>query len=113
MRAILNWICLACFFVSILFAAAYFCVKSGLDLPSIQQHLAFIRIWGVAIQVAVVLFLGVFWRSLVQWARTRKLVQEHEYTQVLALRTKVMTFLIAYLLLIPIGMGTVVGWFVR
>ena len=62
--------------------------------------------WGIAIQGALIVLIGLGWTQVVNWGRRRGIVQEWEYEQALAARGKVMLMMLAYWLLIPVGPAT-------
>lgn len=62
--------------------------------------------WGIAIQGALIVLIGLGWTQVVNWGRRRGIVQEWEYEQALAARGKVLLILLAYWLLIPVGPAT-------
>lgn len=78
-------------------------VKSGVDVFKVQTALSSVRLYGIAIQCAVVALVGLRWHALVRWGHRRGIVQNHEFHRVIELRAKAMAFLCAYLLFIPIG----------
>jgi len=64
------------------------------------------RIWGIAAQSLVVALVIVRWNALVHWAHRRDIVKSHELEEAYLLRRRATVFLVAYLVLIPIGPGT-------
>ena len=78
-------------------------IKSGVDVFKVQTALSSLRLYGIAIQCAVVALVGLFWKALVRWGQRRGIVQSREFHRVIELRAKAVAFLCAYLLLIPIG----------
>ncbi len=78
-------------------------VKSGVDVFKVQTALSSFRLYGIAIQCAVVALVGLRWHALVRWGQRCGIVQNHEFHRVIELRAKAMAFLCAYLLLVPIG----------
>lgn len=78
-------------------------IKSGVDVLKVQSALSSVRLYGVVVQSAIVALIGLRWHALVRWGQRRGIVQAHEFDRVIALRSKAMVFLCAYLILIPIG----------
>lgn len=62
--------------------------------------------WGIAIQGALIVLIGLGWTQVVNWGRRRGIVQEWEYEQALAARGKGLLMMLAYWLLIPVGPAT-------
>lgn len=58
---------------------------------------------GTLIQTGLVAWLAWRWHRVVAWGRRRGYVRREEHRAVLALRAKVIGFLVAYLALIAIG----------
>jgi hypothetical protein len=77
--------------------------QNGIDLFKVQSVTSQLRPWGAAIQMLIVAFIGLRWHVLVRFGQRRNIVLDHEFERVIALRPKVMAWLCAYLLLIPIG----------
>jgi hypothetical protein len=77
--------------------------QNGIDLFKVQSVTSQLRPWGAAIQMLIVAFIGLCWHVLVRFGQRRNIVLDHEFERVIALRPKVMAWLCAYLLLIPIG----------
>lgn len=80
--------------------------SSGVDVFKVESAVSRLRIYGVAIQVVIVMLIGFRWRALVRWGQRRNIVQPHEFDRLIAFRPKAMAFLCAYLMLIPIGPQT-------
>lgn len=81
-------------------------VNSGLDIFKVQSVVSQLRWVGVALQVLIVALIGLRWRALVHWGQRRNVVQALELNRAMAFRPKVLAFLCAYLVLIPIGPQT-------
>lgn len=62
--------------------------------------------WGLLVQCLIVAAIALRWKPLVAFGRKRGVVKAGEYEQVLALRAQVVAFLVAYLVLVPIGPTT-------
>lgn len=58
---------------------------------------------GLIVQCAIVTLVIARWKALVAWGITKGIVQPFEIERALAFRGKAATFLLLYLLLIPIG----------
>jgi hypothetical protein len=80
-------------------------------LQDIEAKAHAFKVVGVAIQAGIVAWVAWRWDRIVAWGRRRGIVQEHEHRQVLALRAKVVGFLIAYLVLVPIGPSAIYRFF--
>jgi hypothetical protein len=80
-------------------------------LQDIEARVRAFKSIGVSIQVCIVAWVAWRWDRIVAWGRRRGIVQQHEHRQALALRAKVVGFLIAYLLLVPIGPGAIYRFF--
>lgn len=76
-------------------------------LADIEAKAHALKLVGVSVQACVVAWIAWRWRRIVAWGRLRGIVQKREHRQVLALRAKVIGFLIAYLVLVPIGPATI------
>lgn len=76
------------------------------DVQSIANTVHMWRIWGIAVQSLVVAVVIARWNALVQWAHGRDMVKAHELEQACHMRKRVGIFLIAYLVMIPIGPAT-------
>ena len=81
-------------------------VNSGLDIFKVQSVVFKLRWVGVALQVLIVVLIGLRWHALVRWGQRHNMVQLHEVERAMAFRPKAMAFLCAYLVLIPIGPQT-------
>lgn len=99
---------LACIGITLLLS--YWMAQSGLKVEQLQRKVSVLKIWGITIQASIVIAIGLFWRQLINWAHQHSLVMTHEYPYLLGLRNKAMAFLLAYLILIPIGPSTLLGW---
>lgn len=80
-------------------------------LADIESKARTLKLVGVAFQACAVAWIGLRWRRIVAWSRLHGIVQRREHRQVLALRPKVVGLLIAYLVLVPIGPGTIYRFF--
>lgn len=97
------WLLLAVLLMLALAALASLLARSGVDPVSLGQTVASLKPYGIAAQALVIALVGIRWSVIVHWGRRKGIVKAHEFDQVMALRAKVMAFLLAYLLLIPIG----------
>ncbi|GKS95591.1 hypothetical protein [Acidovorax sp. SUPP2825] len=79
-------------------------------LATLQVWATQIRHYGALVQCMVVAGIGIWWQAIVAWGARRGIVRPREHAQVIALRWKVMAFLITYLLLIPVGPATLLRW---
>jgi len=77
------------------------------DVLAIQSAVHTFKWIGVVLQGVIIAVIGWQWPAIVRWGRARGWVREHEVRQVLGLRTKVLLFLVAYLVLVPIGPTTI------
>lgn len=78
----------------------------GVQLETQLDTVRVFKPWGIAIQGALIVLIGLRWKQVVDWGRRRGIVLDWEYEQVLAARGKVMLMLLAYWLLIPVGPTT-------
>lgn len=78
----------------------------GVQLETQLDTVRVFKPWGIAIQGALIVLIGLGWTQVVNWGRRRGIVQEWEYEQALAARGKVMLMMLAYWLLIPMGPAT-------
>jgi hypothetical protein len=83
----------------------------GVQLETQLDTVRVFKPWGIAIQGALIVLIGLRWTQVVNWGRRRGIVQEWEYEQALAARGKVMLMLLAYWLLIPVGPATLLRVF--
>lgn len=84
-------------------------MRSGLDLQRLQQQAGTLRLVGAAVQSVLVGLVAIGWPRLVDAGVRRGLVPAAERAPVLALRAKVVAFLVAYLLLVAIGPANLVA----
>lgn len=110
-RRILKTALLAVITLALMVSGVFALATSGLDLFQMQSAVSKVRVIGTLVQILIVAVIGLRWRALVQWGQRRNIVQEHEFERVVALRPKVMAFLCAYLVLIPIGPNNVLKLF--
>lgn len=90
--------------------AAAWLLRSGVDLPRLQQQVATLRLVGAAVQAVVLLLIVLGWRRLVLAGQRRGIVTPAELPRVLALRPKVLAVLLAYWLLVPVGPDNLIAW---
>lgn len=102
----LRWLVILLVFLSFCWGLGAIVVRSNMNVSAISQFVHSLRLWGIAVQSLLVALIMVRWNAIVAWARRRGIVKPHEHDQVLALRRRVFLFLLAYLVLIPIGPTT-------
>lgn len=78
----------------------------GVQLETQLDTVRVFKPWGIAIQGALIVLIGLRWTQVVNWGRRRCIVQEWEYEQALAARGKGLLMMLAYWLLIPVGPAT-------
>ena len=78
----------------------------GVQLETQLDTVRVFKPWGIAIQGALIVLIGLRWTQVVNWGRRRGIVQEWEYEQALAARGKGLLMMLAYWLLIPVGPAT-------
>jgi hypothetical protein len=100
---VIRWIALFMVISTLLAAVASLMARSGVDVVELQSAVSTLKPYGIGLQAIAIALIGLKWPAIVRWGRRRNIVKAHEFEQVLALRTKVVVFLLAYLLLIPIG----------
>ena len=83
------------------------------DLEALASAAHSFKLFGVAVQTALVVWVAVAWHAIVDAGRRRGIVARHEYERVLALRWPVFAVLVAYLLLVPIGPATIYRFIVH
>ena len=83
----------------------------GVQLETQLDTVRVFKPWGIAIQGALIVLIGLRWTQVVNWGRRRGIVQEWEYDQTIAARGKVMLMLLAYWLLVPVGPTTLLRMF--
>ena len=66
-----------------------------------------LRVWGTAVQAALIALAGIFWEPLMRWLVRRGIAQPHEEERLIALRWRALMWGAIYLLLIPIGPAAV------
>lgn len=89
--------------ILLLGAAAQSFIGHERQLLHILQIVQQWHVVGVIVQCAIVTLVIVRWKALVDWAAARGIVQGFERDRALAYRGKAATFLLLYLILIPIG----------
>jgi hypothetical protein len=94
--SLLGCVLLLCAIVAIL-------ASFGIDLQTQLGALVAFRPWGAAIQGVLIVLIGMRWSQVVDWGVRRQIVQQWEYERVLGARPKVMLFLLAYWLMVPVG----------
>ena len=62
-----------------------------------------VRVWGAAVQAALIALAGIFWKPLMRWLVRLGIAQPHEEERLVALRWHAMAWGAIYLLLVPIG----------
>ena len=78
-------------------------ITDSSEVLKLQAFATKLHTFGLAVQaLAIVLVIG-RWKALVRWASVRGIVQPFEVDRALAFRGKAATFLLLYLILIPIG----------
>lgn len=78
----------------------------GVQLEAQLDTVRVFKPWGIAIQGALIVLIGLRWTQVVDWGRRRGIVLDWEYEMALAARGKVMLMLLAYWLLVPVGPTT-------
>ena len=81
--------------------------RSPAEVAMLASTVRSLKLLGVLVQVALVVWIAVAWRWIVGVGLRRGVVARHEVERVLALRWTVFAFLVAYLLLVPIGSTTI------
>lgn len=102
---LLYWVGALVLATLLLAGLASFMAQSGVDVHAVHKTVVMLKPYGIAIQAIAIVLIGWKWRAIVLLGRRKGIVKGHEFDQVLALRNKVLVFLLAYLLLIPIGPG--------
>ena len=78
-------------------------ITDSTEVLKLQAFANKLHTFGLVVQaLAIALVIG-RWKALVRWASVRGIVQPFEVDRALAFRGKAATFLLLYLILIPIG----------
>lgn len=77
------------------------------------QRVQSVMAWGIVLQIAAIAWAMLNYRRMVAWGRRKGIVSRREHRQVLASRPKVAAFLLAYLVLIPIGPDAIYRFIVQ
>ncbi|QIL80335.1 hypothetical protein G7047_10805 [Diaphorobacter sp. HDW4A] len=104
----MRWLVVACALAvplvsMLLIAALQHFVRDASDLATVQRVSGIVHALGLVLQCMAVATLIWKWRALVDWGKNKGFVREAEYESALAYRAKASTFLLLYLILIPIG----------
>ena len=82
-------------------------ITDSTEVLKLQAFANKLHTFGLAVQaLAIALVIG-RWKALVRWASVRGIVQPFEVDRALAFRGKAATFLLLYLILIPIGLSRI------
>jgi hypothetical protein len=98
------------FVACVLAAFALALMRSGVDLGPWTETVRRLRPYGIAWQVIAAAAIVWRWPAIVTWAHRKGVVPAREVDQVVALRPKVAALLVAYIVLIPIGLQNLFGW---
>ena len=105
-RTVLHWglgIILIPLLGLILIGTLQIIVPDRESLVSLQHVTSSVHTIGVGIQCAVVASILLGWKRLADWATATGVFKAHEYQRALEFKARAGAFLLAYLLLIPIG----------
>ena len=78
-------------------------ISDSAEVLRLQDFASRLHSIGLAAQALAVAVVIGRWRALVHWAARKGIVQPFEIERALAFRSKAATFLLLYLILIPIG----------
>src|SRR6218665_3221909 len=107
-RSWMGWLVMAALLLLVMGAVLSQLLEIPLDdVLAIQSAVHTFKWIGAVLQGVIIAVIGWQWPAIVRWGRARGWVREHEVRQVLGLRTKVLLFLVAYLVLVPIGPTTI------
>ena len=82
-------------------------ITDSTEVLKLQAFATKLHTFGLVVQaLAIALVIG-RWKALVRWSCVRGIVQPFEVDRALAFRGKAATFLLLYLILIPIGLSRI------
>jgi hypothetical protein len=81
-------------------------MRSSTNVLALASVIRSWRLWGAAVQTVLVALVIVRWEALVQWGLHHGWVKPHELDRARAMRARSALFLVAYLVMIPVGSAT-------